>query len=554
MIAMGRATKAEIDERMKKGGIPGLTAAYLNPQNEVPIEPLVSGTTDIHANNPHELVTPDTVFGVASLSKPVFSYLVLRLIADKKLTCADGSSLFDLDTPIAEILPQDGDELQKLFNTVFNPEDTSDRAVGDAFIEKAKQLTPRMILSHTTGIPIHGAPRFDFEPGTQYAYGNYALSFLQKAIEHKTGKSLDILAQTEVFTPLKMNNSSYLPPTKEYSLRRMPLNPKELSPSEMFELCEGKPSYVLFDSQLYYIDKAVNIIKEINPLPGKEKELKALFTPYSDESTLATQHDLITLNSLTGHPPSHMITPQPSAANSVHTTATDYARLMSAWMNDPNETMQEAFEPQISLTVDQWAIDIMGDAEKDKQDRQHLAWGLCFGLQLDDTGKKVNTAFHSGDMNQWQGWVAMDVAKKTAVVYLANGDDALKGSGNGYGHVLADVIVKPEVELTHGLNWFFKKFGFSRDVEPGWKEKLILDTDRIDTYVKACNASPLKPIAETSEITAARARIKQFRGTLQDAKQSNASSTKDVDVDKTAEGKKISTPCQIKPKFPGEIL
>lgn len=44
---MGRPTEAEIDERRKKGGIPGVTIAYLNPQNEVPIEPVVLGTTDI---------------------------------------------------------------------------------------------------------------------------------------------------------------------------------------------------------------------------------------------------------------------------------------------------------------------------------------------------------------------------------------------------------------------------------------------------------------------------------------------------------------------------
>ena len=88
----------------------------------------------------------------------------------------------------------------------------------------------------------------------------------------------------------------------------------------------------------------------------------------------------------------------------------------------------------------------MGVAE---EDRQHLAWGLGLGLQLDDTGE-VTTAFHSGDMNQWRGWVAMDVKAKSAVVYFANGDDAKNGSGQGYGHVLADLIVSPEVELTHG--------------------------------------------------------------------------------------------------------
>lgn len=497
---MPRPTIAEIEERSKEGGIPGGTVAYLNPKNEVPIEPLVFGTTDRHSKNPHVLVTTDTVFGVASLSKPVFSYLVLRLIADEKLTNDDGSKVFGLDSPISEILPTDEKKLRQFFEQVFNPDNKPDRTVSDAFIERAKQLTPRMVLSHTTGIPINGAPRLDFDPGTQYAYGNAALHYLQKAIEHKTEKTLDILAQKEVFTPLKMEHTTYLPPVKDYQFLTVSLNPKELTSKELFELCEGKPSYVLFDSQVYYIDQALDLVKEIPQFKGEKKDLDAIFPSVLDKPVMASKQDLTALNSLTGHPYPHNITPQPSAANSVHTTASDYARLMDAWMSDPNETMQEAFRPQISLTEDQWAIDIIGDAEEDKQDRQQLAWGLCFGLQLDETDKtKVTTAFHSGDMNQWRGWVAMDMNNKTAVVYLANGDDVLNESPHGYGHVLADIIVGPEVDLSHGLNWFFKKFGISRDIEPGWKEKETADTAQIETYVRKCINSPPMPLKETRE-------------------------------------------------------
>ncbi len=88
----------QIQERMTKGGIPGTSVAYFNPGK--PIRPEVFGETDIHSANPHVDVDPDTVFGAASLSKPVFSYLVLKMIADKKFT-----KPFTLDTPISDILP-----------------------------------------------------------------------------------------------------------------------------------------------------------------------------------------------------------------------------------------------------------------------------------------------------------------------------------------------------------------------------------------------------------------------------------------------------------------
>jgi CubicO group peptidase (beta-lactamase class C family) len=135
---MPRPTRTEIEERMRKGEVPGVSIAYLDSKN---IEPVVIGTTDVHASTPHVPVEQDTVFGAASLSKPVFSYLVLKLIADKKLSTADGKP-FDLDTPISEILP-----IEEFYG----------KEVSSEFSVEAKKITPRMVLSHTTGLK---SPKF----------------------------------------------------------------------------------------------------------------------------------------------------------------------------------------------------------------------------------------------------------------------------------------------------------------------------------------------------------------------------------------------------------
>ncbi|MDQ3950386.1 MAG: beta-lactamase family protein, partial [Gemmatimonadota bacterium] len=66
-----------------------------------------------------DAVNADTVFEAASLSKPVFAYLVLRLAADGAL---------DLDRPLGEYLP------------LPNPSDAA-----------ARPITARNVLSHTTG-------------------------------------------------------------------------------------------------------------------------------------------------------------------------------------------------------------------------------------------------------------------------------------------------------------------------------------------------------------------------------------------------------------------
>ncbi|MDQ3998111.1 MAG: beta-lactamase family protein, partial [Gemmatimonadota bacterium] len=88
-----------------------------------------------------QLVDADTVFEAASLSKPVFAYLVLRLAADGAI---------DLDRPLAEYLP------------LPNPSDAASRPI-----------TARHALSHATGWrnwrnTREHALTADFTPGSRF--------------------------------------------------------------------------------------------------------------------------------------------------------------------------------------------------------------------------------------------------------------------------------------------------------------------------------------------------------------------------------------------------
>jgi CubicO group peptidase (beta-lactamase class C family) len=122
-----------------------------------------------------------TVFEAASLSKPVFAYLVLRL--------ADRGEL-DLDRPLFELL-----EYPRL-----------------AHDPRYRKITARIVLSHATGLPNWGGDTLHlrFDPGTDYGYSGEGFVFLQKALERATGLSLDALARREVFRPLGMTRSSYV--------------------------------------------------------------------------------------------------------------------------------------------------------------------------------------------------------------------------------------------------------------------------------------------------------------------------------------------------------
>ncbi len=155
-------------------------------------------------NVSQEFIPPSTkgksVFQAASLSKPVFAWIVLKLSIDNEL---------NLDDPIDP----------SLWN----------RRIPEEYHEWAKMLTPRMILAHKSGLPNWAASpsseewtqstlKFKYKPDSIFSYSGEAYSLLQRQIEQITGKSLEKIALDEVFKPLGMTSTSYLWQREEEAL------------------------------------------------------------------------------------------------------------------------------------------------------------------------------------------------------------------------------------------------------------------------------------------------------------------------------------------------
>jgi CubicO group peptidase (beta-lactamase class C family) len=170
------ALAREIPDQMRIGGVPGLSVAVVERGRVVWTGAF--GTVNDTAGTP---LDRETVFEAASMSKPVFAYLVLRL--------AERGD-FDLDRPLLEM--------------VEYPRLASD--------PRARRITGRMALSHASGLPNWGGDtlRTSFEPGTDYGYSGEGFTLLQKALERSTGRPLDELARREVFRPLGMTRSSFV--------------------------------------------------------------------------------------------------------------------------------------------------------------------------------------------------------------------------------------------------------------------------------------------------------------------------------------------------------
>ena len=144
------------------------------------------GVADARTGAP---ATTATLFEVASMTKPAFAYVALKLSEEGKL---------DLDRPLAAVVDLPA-------------------VPGQAALAR---ITPRMVLSHTSGLPNWrtGGEERDgplpvlFEPGSRFGYSGEAFYQLQRAVEALAGGPLEEHAKGALFAPLGMERSSFVFP------------------------------------------------------------------------------------------------------------------------------------------------------------------------------------------------------------------------------------------------------------------------------------------------------------------------------------------------------
>jgi CubicO group peptidase (beta-lactamase class C family) len=177
-----------INETMQRAGVTGLSCAIINDSQIVYRQAF--GLKDGAADSPAD---EDTIFSAASFSKPLFGYLVMLLAEE---------DIIDLDRPLHQYLSKPLPDYAAYADLA-----------GD---ERWKQITARMVLSHSTGFPNYGwltedsKLTFLFEPGSRFSYSGAGIQLLQMVVEEITGQDLQQLAQERAFKPLGMSRSSYV--------------------------------------------------------------------------------------------------------------------------------------------------------------------------------------------------------------------------------------------------------------------------------------------------------------------------------------------------------
>ena len=193
-----------------RGDVPGVVVAVVNKDTVLYNE--AAGKSSTLRNTP---MTKDTIFNMASMTKPVTSVAIMMLVDEGKLK---------LDDEVAKYLPKWKDPV---VISKFNEADASYETR-----PARRPITIRHLLTHTSGIGYgFASPMLTkimektkkaeldlpllFDPGDSWAYGA-STRVLGHVVEAISGQKIDAFLQARILGPLGMNDTSYLVPTTKY--------------------------------------------------------------------------------------------------------------------------------------------------------------------------------------------------------------------------------------------------------------------------------------------------------------------------------------------------
>lgn len=171
------ALDAKVPGWLKQYKVPSVSIAYVE-------NGALAWTATYGEQSPGVPATAETLYNVASMTKPITAEVVLRLASQDKLSLDESMSSAWIDPDIKN------DPRHVL-------------------------LTPRIALTHRTGFAnwrrmTDGVLKFQFTPGAKSQYAGEGYEYLARFAQNRMGRPFDALAQDLIFTPLGMTNTSYV--------------------------------------------------------------------------------------------------------------------------------------------------------------------------------------------------------------------------------------------------------------------------------------------------------------------------------------------------------
>ncbi len=181
------------------------------------------GLMDLESNKP---MRTDTLFRMASMTKPMTAVAVLMLMEEGKLVLSD---------PVSKFIPEFKNPKVAVWNLPNDP-----KGAGYHLVPADREITLKDLLTHTSGLANAGegpageffrranllrggslaervkrlAPLpLNFQPGTQWEYSpSTGFDTLGRVVEILSGLTLEQFFQQRIFAPLGMSNSFFTIP------------------------------------------------------------------------------------------------------------------------------------------------------------------------------------------------------------------------------------------------------------------------------------------------------------------------------------------------------
>ncbi|MCA9199463.1 MAG: serine hydrolase, partial [Planctomycetales bacterium] len=192
---------------MQKHRVPGMAVAMTQDGKLVFSQGY--GYADIATR---ERVQPDSLFRIASISKPITAVAVLQLVQSDRLKLDDCLlDVLDLDDHIAAA----GDAFDPAWRKItvrhlLQHRGGWDRDVSfDAMFQSvrfAQQMDVPAPANQATVIQAMLRQPLDFEPGQRYAYSNFGYCLLGRIIEHVTRQDYETYVRDQVLSPIGITN------------------------------------------------------------------------------------------------------------------------------------------------------------------------------------------------------------------------------------------------------------------------------------------------------------------------------------------------------------
>jgi len=198
---------ASLQPFVDRGELAGATTLVATREGVTSLQAV--GMADREAGKP---MRTDSVFWIASMSKPITATAIMMLVDEGKV---------QLDDPVEKYLPE------------FHGQTLTAGVVdGHAAVKKpAHPVTVREILSHTSGLPFstdeekptldlltladrsrkYAAATLESEPGTRYRYSNAGINTAGRIIEVVSGQAYEDFLDARLLRPLGMTDTTFWP-------------------------------------------------------------------------------------------------------------------------------------------------------------------------------------------------------------------------------------------------------------------------------------------------------------------------------------------------------